>query len=311
MNTRTRRWAVAIVSIAFIAGCSTSQSTPPLPPTQQHRTSQPPAGGPSAQTPCGTAKAPPKYEHIVWLVMENHGPDQVVGSQDAPYLNSLIEKCGLATNSHAVAHPSLPNYIAMTSGGTQGITNDGPPAQHPLTAESIFSQLGEGKWRSLSQSMPSNCYQRNAGTYVPRHNPATYYVNIVGQCSNQATPLTEPPDLSAPFTFIAPNQRSNTHDTSVSYGDEWLAEFIPTVLDSPEYTSGRTAVVITYDEDENEGNPSNPIATVLIAPSTTPGTRDATYYTHYSLLRTTEELLGLGLLGQAAQATSMRKGFNL
>ena len=86
---------------------------------------------------------------------------------------------------------------------------------------------------------------------------------------------------------------------------------MPSILNSAQYREGRTAVVITYDEDENEGNPQNPITTVVISPSTGAGIKDPTYYTHYSLLRTTEELLGLELLGHAAAATSMRQGFNL
>lgn len=253
----------------------------------------------------------PRYEHVVWLVMENHGRDQVVANPSAPYFNSLINECGLATNYHAVAHPSLPNYIAMTSGGVQGITNDGPPSAHPLNAPSIFSQLGDNRWRSLSQAMPENCYLHDSGRYVPRHNPATYYSDIAGQCRNQAIPLAEAPALSAAFTFIAPDQRSNTHDTDIAYGDKWLASFLPKVLTSPEYSSGRTAVVITYDEDEDAGNAQNPVATVVIAPSTAPGTKSATYFTHYSLLRTTEGLLGLAPLGQANDAASMRAAFNL
>lgn len=268
----------------------------------------------AATAPCGTAAAAPRYEHVVWLIMENHGRDQVVANPSAPYFNSLIDQCGLATNYHAVAHPSLPNYIAMTSGGVQGINNDGPPSAHPVSAASIFSQLGEGKWRSLSQAMPANCYLRDSGLYVPRHNPATYYIGVADQCSHQAVPLADPPalpDLSAAFTFIAPDQRSNTHDTDVAYGDKWLASFVPKVLNSPQYASGRTVLMITYDEDEDRGNAQNPVATVVIAPSTQRGTRNATYFTHYSLLRTTEELLGLATLGQASDAASMRAGFNL
>jgi len=77
----------------------------------------------------------------------------IVGSSDAPYFNELASRCGLATNDDAVSHPSLPNYIALTSGSTQGITDDDEPSSHPLKSPSIFSELGSN-WRALVESMP-------------------------------------------------------------------------------------------------------------------------------------------------------------
>ncbi|HEV8104493.1 MAG TPA: hypothetical protein VGP69_12245, partial [Gaiellaceae bacterium] len=91
---------------------------------------------------------------MIWIVMENHSYGQIIGSHDAPYLNSLAHKCGLAANFSAESHPSLPNYVAMTSGSTQGISDDGDPSEHQLSVQSIFSQLGGG-WRALDESMPS------------------------------------------------------------------------------------------------------------------------------------------------------------
>src|SRR5262249_54113614 len=73
----------------------------------------------SAAAPlCGIRDAPPPvWEHVVWIWFENHGSDQVIGSADAPFMNrTLAAGCGLATNAHNETHPSLPNYIAATSG---------------------------------------------------------------------------------------------------------------------------------------------------------------------------------------------------
>src|SRR3954466_3344509 len=109
--------------------------------------------------------------------MENKSSDRVVGSKSAPYLNDLAGHCGLANNDHGVAHPSLPNYIALTSGSTQGITDDRPPSAHPLTPSSLFSHLDSpGRaWRSYEEAMPTNCSRADSGRYAVRHNPATYY----------------------------------------------------------------------------------------------------------------------------------------
>jgi phosphatidylinositol-3-phosphatase len=114
---------------------------------------------------------------------ENHSYDQIIGATDAPYLNHLATQHGLATNFHAESHPSLPNYIALTSGSTQGIGDDDPPSAHPLDVPSIFGLLPGGASRSLEESMPSNCAQTDSGGYAVRHNPQAYYVNLAGDCA--------------------------------------------------------------------------------------------------------------------------------
>jgi hypothetical protein len=262
----------------------------------------------NASNPCGSPSAPPTtYQHVVWIVFENHSYSQVIGSTAAPYINSLASKCGLATNFFAEAHPSLPNYIAMTSGSTQGITDDGLPSAHPLSVPSIFSQVGN--WRSLEESMPSNCFLTDSYPYSAHHNPAAYYTGIRTACASLDVPLGSTPDTSAAFTFVTPNQCNNMHDCSVSTGDSWLSGLLPTILNSAAYTSGTTAIFITWDEDDTTSN--NHIATLVIAPSVPAGTAVGSTFNHYSMLRTTEELLGIGTyLGGAATAPSMRSSFH-
>jgi hypothetical protein len=263
---------------------------------------------PSAQGEANITAAAASVSHVVWIVMENSDYSQIVDSANAPYLNSLAHTYGLAANMDAVAHPSLPNYIAMTSGGTQGVIDDGNPSQYPLSVPSIFSQLGTN-WKSLAESMPSNCATTDSGTYAARHNPATFYTNIAAQCAAQDTPLGATPDISSAFTFIAPNLCDDTHDCSDATGDTWLSNFIPQLLATPQYQSGSTAVFITWDENDSYA-PGNQIPTIVISP-TTHSVKSMTAFTHYSLLRTTEELLGLPLLGAAQQANSMSSAFNL
>jgi hypothetical protein len=261
--------------------------------------------------PCGTATAPPAtYQHVVWIVMENKSYGEIVGSPSAPYLNQLARQCGVASNFSAETHPSLPNYIAMTSGSPQGITDDNGPSSHPLGVPSIFSQLGTGGWRSLEESMPSNCYLSNSGTYAVRHNPAAYYTNIRTDCNTYDVPLGTTPNISARFTFVTPNLCNDMHDCSVQTGDSWLSTFLPKIFGSSEYEAGGTAVFVTWDEDDSSAN--NHIATIVASPSTRPGTVSSTSFNHYSMLHTTEEMLGLStFLGNAASAASMRAAFNL
>ncbi len=248
--------------------------------------------------------------------MENKSYDQVIGSPQAPYVNRLAAECGLATSFVAEAHPSLPNYVAMTSGSPQGVADDADPPAHRLAAPSIFSQLGTG-WRALQESMPGNCASADAGLYAARHNPAVYYTGLAGACRTQDVPLGATPELSAAFTFITPNLCHDMHpcpstpDSAAQTvaGDRWLAGFVPQVLASREYRSGASAVFLTWDEGEGD---SQRIATLVLSPSTPAGARSRRSFDHYSMLRTTEELLGLRpYLGAAASASSMAPDFSL
>lgn len=246
--------------------------------------------------------------------MENHSFDDIIGSSDAPYINQLAASHGLATNFFAEAHPSLPNYIAMTSGSTQGIADDDDPSAHPLDVPSLFSLLPAGGSRSLLESMPGNCARSDSGDYAVRHNPMAYYVNLVaGDCARFNVPLTDPPDLSARFTFVTPNLIHDMHNGTVSDGDTWLSTFMPQVLSSAEYAAGRTAVFITWDEDDSIlGLGENHIPTLVIAPSVPAGTRVSDRLDHYAMLRATQEMLGITpLLGAAATAADLRTPFHL
>ncbi|HJU37375.1 MAG TPA: alkaline phosphatase family protein [Gaiellaceae bacterium] len=265
----------------------------------------------------GTTTTPGSgYSHVVWIVMENHSYSQIIGNTaSAPYINSLAQTYGNAEEMFAEAHPSLPNYIAMTSGSTQGITDDSGPSSHPLDVPNIFAQLGTGA-RALEESMPSNCYRSNSGNYAVRHDPAVYYTNFAA-CSTQVVPLGSTPNLSARFTFITPNLCHDMHANScsgsndeIAQGDTWLKGFVPELLSTPEYTSGSTVIFITWDEGESCSGCTNQIPTIVISP-TTKGIRSTTTFNHYSMLRTTEEILGLPLIGGAATATSMRAAFGL
>ena len=122
----------------------------------------------------------------------------------------------MAADFYAESHPSLPNYIAMTSGSTQGIVDDNDPSDHPLDVPSLFSLLPGGGSRSLEESMPSNCGRMDSGDYAVRHNPQVYYTNLGGDCGTYNIRLTDPPDLSARFTFVTPNLIHDMHNGTVA-----------------------------------------------------------------------------------------------
>lgn len=266
--------------------------------------------GAATKGPCGAyarRPAPAHLAHVVWIWFENHGYSDIAGSTDAPYLNAIAGSCGLATNYQSVAHPSLPNYIAATSGSTQGIEDDGLPPSHTLTVPSIFSQVDS---RSFEQAMPENCDLSDTDIYAVRHNPEVYYLPLRQACRANNVPLGRFNARRLPqFSFVTPDMCSDMHSCSVADGDSWLRGFLPRIIASPDYRAGRTVVFITFDESEQSDD--NKVFTAVLSEWTPAGKRVATSLSHYSLLRTTEELLGVNLLGSAQTAASMRRPFHL
>ena len=283
----------------------------------------------AASGPCGTVAAAPAYTHVIWIWMENHSYSDIIGNtSQAPYINSVASECGLATNYHNISHPSLPNYIAGTSGlagrALKTFNSDCSPSKKCSTsAPSIFGQ-GE-TWKAYEESMPSNCYPSNSGEYAVRHDPPPYYTTLSG-CATFDVPYpqlaTDLANNALPaFSFVTPNLIDDMHDGTIADGDTWLSNNLPTILNSPEYSGGSTAVFITWDEGTggktgedcatNTTDPSCLVATLVISPSTPAGSTSGTLFNHYSLLGTTEQLLGLPALGAAASATTMTAAFNL
>jgi hypothetical protein len=288
----------------------------------QVASASPAAPSPSASRPCGTLASAPAYTHVIWVWMENHSYDTIIGSSQAPYINSLAAECGLATNYHNISHPSLPNYIGATSGlgfaAVQKFEPDCNPS--PGCSTSAASIFGQGEtWKAYEESMPSNCYPVNSGEYAVRHNPPPYYTTLKG-CSTFDVPYSQlATDLPA-FSFITPNVIDDMHDGTIADGDTWLAANLPVIFNSPEYQDGSTAVFLTWDEGEggtaincatNTTDVGCHVATIVISPSTVPGTTSATLFNHYSLLGTAEQLLGLPKLGLASSFPTLTSAFHL
>jgi hypothetical protein len=276
--------------------------------------------------PCGQlAGPPPTYSHVVVIMEENLSYQDAIGNTDAPYLNMLASDCALATNFHNETHPSQPNYMAATSGYATGV---GVPSSNP----SIYQQVSG--WNDLQESMGGNCGLK-APLYKHGHDPAYWYTPIASACIVDDIPMTASDTgatqlPTAPFTWITPNQCHNHHwktgctepSTPAAFTqamDAWLSGTIQAIQATPDYQAGNTLIFVTFDEGqggthgENCADPSNTdpscqVVTVAVAAGVQ-ATTDSTFYTHYSLLRATEEALGITTyLGNAATANDMRPG---
>jgi hypothetical protein len=243
----------------------------------------------SASTPCVNATAPAKFSHIIVWELENHSYSATRGVM--PYLDGIADQCGYwdSTSFLANHHPSLPNYLHQTYGSNWGVTDDGTPAQHPENLENIFHQLGAGA-KSYMEGMPNNCTLANSGKYTAHHNPAAYYTYLNSRtlCQTNDVPYTQFATALATestfpkFAFVVPTNCHNGHPNSCSgtkvtdlkalaiQADNFLKTELPKILNSPTYTSGKTLVLITWDEGKKysgaAGNAQN-IYTVAVAPN--------------------------------------------
>jgi len=285
---------------------------------------------------CGTRSTPPRrYAHVIWIWMENHSFGDIVGSPAAPYINdALVAGCGLATNFHNITHVSLPNYIGATTGLPlsrlqQFLFDCRPSATCSSDANSLFAQVPS--WKAYMDSMTTNCRTMGVVGYAVRHNPAPYLTSLPG-CTMFDVPYTElqadlDNDTLPAFSFITPNTVNDMHDgpdpIAIQNGDTWLQNELPKILNSAAYQSGTTAVFVTWDEGSfagfsfgedcatNTTDESCHIPTIVISPYTPSGATSARLFNHYSLLKTTEQMLGVRKLGRAIFAKSMRGAFNL
>src|SRR4051812_39824987 len=322
MRTRVLLAAAALLAAGCSAGSSPEGGGPPA-STPSSASPKPgvsvEAASYSGSAPCGW-RTSTIYRHVIWIWMENRTYTSVLGTGSAaPHLSSYAAKCGLATQYYATTHPSLPNYLAATSGSTGGITNDCGPAQCPQNRNSLFAQIQHAgrAWRGYAESMPRNCDLASAGRYAARHNPAVYFTPVRSVCKTHDVPMgaskgafaTALAQRTLPaFSFVKPDLCSDGHDCSTSPADTWLGTWLGRITSSAAYHAGNTMVFVTWDEGVGS---DQRIATVVIGPTVPRGTRSAVHFTHYSLLRTTEELLGLSRLGAAAGARSMRTAFHL
>jgi hypothetical protein len=253
-----------------------------------------------------------RRSHVVVLVMENKERAGVIGSAGAPYLTHLARANGQAANSFGVRHPSLPNYIALVSGSTQGITSDctSCSADAPNLADQL-ERVGR-RWKAYLEGLPSPCARPDrAGRYAKKHDPFAYDDAIARDPSRcrRRVPLSRLAgdvrrDRLPDFAFVAPDLCHDTHDCSVATGDRFLARLVPGLIPA---LGPHGFLVITYDEGSSDaaccGDPGGGrIPTVVAGPDVRAGAVMRRPIDQYGVLRSLETVFGLPWLGAARSA---------
>jgi len=251
--------------------------------------------------------------HVLVVLEENHEYSSIIGSSSAPYINSLANQYGLATNWYATRHPSLPNYLALTSGSTQGVTDDCTSCG-PFSGTSLGGELSTAgiPWKAYMETMPSNCYTGGtSGSYAKKHNPFVYYSDVLGStCASHVVPFTNfngdmtgtsPPD----FAWVTPNLDNDMHDGSIATGDTWLKTNIAPVLASP-WFANNGIFILTWDEGSSStgfnGSSGGHIVTVVV--SSLSSQHLTVGGNHYGTLRAIEGAYGLSTLGAASNSAN-------
>ena len=243
------------------------------------------------QTPVPAGQ--PTFSHVVLVVEENHNYSEVIGNSAMPYLNSLASQYGLATQYFANGHPSMPNYLMLTTGLTESFDDN---FTGTINDDNVVRELVKaGKtWRAYEESIPSAGYLgTDAPPYVRRHNPFSFLSDIQ-QDSSQAANIVPFSQFSSDlandslpqYSFISPDINNDAHNGTLGAADAWLQSNIAPLLASSTFKNSGL-LIITFDEGENSDldHGGGQVATVIVSSKSKTNFQSQTFYQHQSLLR--------------------------
>jgi phospholipase C len=244
--------------------------------------------------------AVPPSNHVVVLVEENHSYSSVIGSASMPYLNSLAKNYSLLTNYYANTHPSIGNYLEMTTG--QIITNNDGYTGTVSVDNLVRELLLAGKtWKSYAEGLPYAGYiGGDTGYYMKHHNPFAYFTDVRNSSveRQRLVPFTQfSKDLAnnalPAFSFIVPNSIHDAHSGSLSTADAWLKTNVAPLLNNAGFKKDGILIIVfdeSYSNDTTHGG--GHVAAVVIGPHVLRGFRSTTLFQHQSTLKTIINAIG-------------------
>src|SRR6266550_5568836 len=263
----------------------------------------------------------PTFGHVAVVVLENTNYTDMVGSSSMPYFNSLINQFGLATQYYANTHPSIGNYLMMTTG--QILTNDDSrtPLNFPVSGDNVVRELlAAGKtWKAYAEDLPSVGYTGgNTGLYAVRHNPLAYMTDVQNSSVQVQNLVPFTPQFASDlaggtlpnYSFIVPNLCNDGHDCPISMADPWLRTNIDPLIKNPVFQQDGLLIIVCDESGSDNTNGGGRIAWVVVGPKAKVGYQSTTLYQHQSTLRLTLEALGITQFpGAAATAPAMAEFF--
>jgi acid phosphatase len=254
--------------------------------------------------PAASAGSLPAPAHIVIVLEENKPDSAVIGSKDAPYLNALATSGANMTQSFAETHPSEPNYLALFSGNTFGLTSDACPVNAGAAPNLASELLAAGyTFGGFSEDLPAvGSPVCSVGKYARKHVPWVNFTNVPAATSvpfsafNSRTDYASLPTVS----FVIPNLDNDMHDGTIAQADTWLFDNLSHYANWA--VANNSLLIISFDEDD--GGSKNQIPTVIYGGHVKPGSYSEPI-SHYNVLATIEEMYGLPKTGLAANAPAI------
>jgi hypothetical protein len=285
-----QRLGLALLVVSVAAGCGGS-------------------AGATAPTKAPPSVRVPAFTHVVVVVFENKEVSSIAGNPDAPTFNALAHRYATLTNYDGVAHPSLPNYLALVSGSTQGITSDCTDCiVRAVNLADTLDRAGK-TWKTYAEDLPYPGFTGgSSGRYAKKHDPFLYFRDVaesprrrrrVGPFPRLGRDLARRrlPD----FSLVVPNLCNDMHDCSVATGDAWLKAHVLPLLHSPLLQRG--VVFVVFDEGVTDLGGGGRIEALALGPMVRRGSRFRRATNHYGLLRTIEDAWKLPRLGLSRTGT--------
>lgn len=274
--------------------------------------------------------AVPRSKHIFVIILENQSYERVVGSANAPYLNSLVPKGALATQFYATVHGSqlVRQYLYAGVGIGNSVTTC-------FTQDNLVRQmlpLGL-RWKSYNEDLPyAGDWVVSYSNYVRRHNVLTDWSDTCASSQRyNSVSFTNSSngfwhDASyhtfANFNDIDPNLANDMHDPTtdpalaIRDGDNWLKSHVPAILSQPFFqTGGDGQLWIVFDEGNlyptvDTRNGGGRVMLLLLGPQAAKGYRSGTFHNDQNLLRTWGISMGFATLpGGASKAGALDELF--
>jgi hypothetical protein len=238
--------------------------------------------------------------------MENRSFDAIIGSANAPYINSLAAMGAVFSDSHGVTHPSQPNYLWLFSGSDQGVTDNSCP--HVFSTANLAQGLIDNAWSfaGFSEGLPAEgSLACNSGKYARKHNPVPSFSNVPSSANKPYSAFPSDYSTLPTVSFVVPNLDNDMHDGTVAEGDAWLQQNLGGYVNwAP---SNDSLLILTWDEDD--GGSGNHIATVFVGSMVAPGSYAETI-DHVDILRTIEDMYGVPYAGASNVATPITDAWN-
>jgi acid phosphatase len=309
--------AIAVLASGILAaGCSSAPATigasAPATTSAARTAATSPAPGPSASSASSPAGGLGEVRKILVIMEENHSVQQAFPG-GMPYLWSLAQRYAYATDWSDVAHPSLPNYLAIFAGSAFNDPNDCPPAPGcTYPGPSVFGQaLARGESaKAYEESMPQPCDAGFTGEYDVNHNPWAYFPSESANCQAGDVPSGTPANGALAgdvrggtlpnVGLVTPNLLHDGHDGTLAQADAWLRGWIPALMSGPDWRTGRLAIAVVFDEGET----TEQVPFVLMAPGLS-GVKISAAANQYALTRLIDAVIGAPPLRQAGSATDV------